>query len=89
IIAAPNGRSTLIPVAHPILAVAGSGDVLAGIITALIAQGLAPYDAARLGAWLHAQAGRQLAKRLGDRGALAREVADEIPSIFNSLLVDS
>ena len=57
VIAAPDGRTTTIPVATPALAHAGTGDVLAGLITGLRAQGLEAYDAARLGAWVHAQAG--------------------------------
>jgi hydroxyethylthiazole kinase-like uncharacterized protein yjeF len=57
VVAAPDGRTTTIPVATPALAHAGSGDVLAGIITGLRAQGVEAYDAARLGAWVHAKAG--------------------------------
>jgi NAD(P)H-hydrate epimerase len=57
VIAAPDGRTTTIPVATPALAHAGTGDVLAGLIAGLRAQGLEAYDAARLGAWVHAQAG--------------------------------
>ena len=57
VVADPDGRTTTIPVATPALAHAGTGDVLAGLITGLRAQGLDAYDAARLGAWVHAQAG--------------------------------
>ena len=57
VIAAPDGRTTTIPVATPALARAGTGDVLAGLITGLRAQGVDAYDAARAGAWIHAQAG--------------------------------
>ncbi len=54
VIAAPDGRATLMPFANPALAVGGSGDVLSGIIAGLLAQRLEPYEAACLGAYLHA-----------------------------------
>ena len=57
IIAAPDGRATVNTHATPFLATAGSGDVLAGIIGGLLAQGLAAYDAARAATWLHGDAG--------------------------------
>lgn len=59
IIAAPDGRATVNTHATPFLATAGSGDVLAGMIGGLLAQGLAPFDAARVAAWLHGDAGRR------------------------------
>jgi NAD(P)H-hydrate epimerase len=79
LIAAPDGRTTVVPVATPALARAGTGDVLAGTITGLMAQGLLPYDAARLGAWLHAQAGLAAARRLGTAAAvLAGDLVEEL-----------
>ncbi len=66
VVAAPDGRSTVIPVASPALARAGSGDVLAGMIVGLLAQGLPPYEAAVAGAWIHAQAGVRAAESLGN-----------------------
>jgi NAD(P)H-hydrate epimerase len=66
VIAAPDGRTTVIPVASPALARAGSGDVLAGMIVGLLAQGLPPYEAAVAGAWIHAQAGVRAAEALGN-----------------------
>ncbi|MCA9901215.1 MAG: NAD(P)H-hydrate dehydratase [Ardenticatenaceae bacterium] len=76
VVAAPNGRATLLPFANPVLAVGGSGDVLSGVIATLLAQGLPPYNAARLGGMLHALAG-ELCER--DQGVLAAEIADFIP----------
>ncbi len=57
VIAAPDGRTAVLPFATAALAKAGTGDVLAGAISGLLAQGLNPYDAAVAGAWLHGIAG--------------------------------
>ena len=65
LIASPDGRVTVIPVASPALAHAGTGDVLAGLIVGLRAQGLDAFDAAVAGAWIHAQAGLYAAEDLG------------------------
>ncbi|HEY3477083.1 MAG TPA: NAD(P)H-hydrate dehydratase, partial [Anaerolineales bacterium] len=65
VIAAPDGRMTVIPVASPALARAGTGDVLAGLIVGLRAQGLGAYEAAVAGTWIHAQAGLYAADDLG------------------------
>jgi len=67
LVASPDGRTTLIPVATAALARAGTGDVLAGLIVGLRAQGAEAYDAAVAGAWIHAQAGLFAARRLGTR----------------------
>ncbi len=64
----------------PALAKAGTGDVLAGVIGALLAQGLAPFDAAYLGAVLHARAGRAAADRLTDICVTAEDVIAALPN---------
>lgn len=79
VVAATNGRCTILPFANPALAVAGSGDVLAGIIASLRAQGLAAYEAAVLGGYLHGAAGSRFPS---DRGLLAGEIADELPGVI-------
>ena len=61
LIAAPDGRLAVCSNGHPAMAGAGFGDVLAGLIGALLAQGLPAYAAACLAVWLHARAGEQLA----------------------------
>ena len=61
---------------NPALAVAGTGDVLAGVIGGLLAQGMSPFDAACAGAFLHAQAGHRWAEKHGDRGLLAHELTE-------------
>jgi len=79
VIAAPDGSSTTIPVATPALARAGSGDVLAGMIVGLLAQGMNAYLAAITGTWLHAQAGLLAAERLGgSTSVIAGDVVEEI-----------
>ena len=65
LIAEPGGRVAVNPGASPALATAGTGDVLTGVIAALLAQGLDAFTAAAAGVWLHAQAGRQAARRVG------------------------
>ncbi|EJM60159.1 bifunctional ADP-dependent NAD(P)H-hydrate dehydratase/NAD(P)H-hydrate epimerase [Pseudomonas sp. GM48] len=76
LIAHPDGRLALCHQGHPAMASAGLGDVLAGLVGALLAQGMAAFDAACLAVWLHANAGEQLGK-LG-RGLAA---SDLIPAI--------
>jgi len=79
VIAEPDGTVTTLPFENPALATGGTGDVLAGIIGALLAQGLAPGAAARLGAYLHGVAGDMVRDRLGDAGLLASDLPDVVP----------
>ncbi|GAB1469996.1 bifunctional ADP-dependent NAD(P)H-hydrate dehydratase/NAD(P)H-hydrate epimerase [Chloroflexota bacterium] len=86
VIAAPDGRQTIIPVATPALARAGTGDVLAGLIVGLLAQGLDTYDAAVAGAHIHAQAGLHAADMLGATASvLASDVLDSVSDILAEL----
>ena len=64
----------------PWLATAGAGDVLAGIITGLLARGFAPQQAAETGAWLHCDA----ARRFGP-GLIAEDLPDQLPAVFRAL----
>jgi hydroxyethylthiazole kinase-like uncharacterized protein yjeF len=81
VIASPDGRTALIPVATPALARAGTGDVLAGLIVGLRAQGMEAFEAAYAAAWLHAQAGLQAARELGSTAAvLAGDVLRAVPA---------
>jgi NAD(P)H-hydrate epimerase len=83
VIAAPDGRTAVLPVASPALARAGTGDVLAGLIVGLRAQGMGAFEAAVAGAWLHAQAGLAAAEILGSTaGVLAGDLLDEIPDLM-------
>jgi NAD(P)H-hydrate epimerase len=76
LIAHPDGRLALCHQGHPAMATAGLGDVLAGLVGALLAQGMEPFDAACLAVWLHANAGEQQGKM--GRGLAA---SDLIPAI--------
>ena len=83
LIGAPDGRTALIPVSTPALARAGTGDVLAGIIAGLCAQGLSSYEAAVAGAWLHARAGVAAEARIvNPAGVLAGDVLAEIAGVL-------
>lgn len=70
------------PTGNPGMAVGGSGDVLAGIITALLGQGLAPLEAAACGAWLHGAAGDLCAKALGQYGMLPTDMLNTLPRLL-------
>ncbi len=78
VIAAPDGRVAVAPFENPALATGGTGDVLAGTIGALLAQHLLPYDAARLGVYLHGLAGDSVRERFGDSGLLASDLPEPI-----------
>jgi ADP-dependent NAD(P)H-hydrate dehydratase / NAD(P)H-hydrate epimerase len=78
VIAAPDGQAAVAPFENPALASGGTGDVLSGVIGALLAQGLPAYDAARLGVYLHGLAGDLVRERLGDAGLLASDLPDAI-----------
>ena len=79
VIAAPDGSVAVAPFENPAMATGGTGDVLAGTIGALLAQGLAPYDAARLGVYLHGLAGEAVRDRIGDAGLLAGDLPEALP----------
>ena len=77
--AAPDGRAIVNPHANPLLAVAGTGDVLAGVIAGLLAQGAPPFEAAACGVYVHGLAAETRAGSVGDRGMVASELAAAIP----------
>jgi len=85
VVAHPDGRSSEDPHEVPALATGGTGDVLSGIIGALIAQGSDPYAAAVSGVYIHAAAGRRISQRLGESGLLAGDLLLEIPIVMNVL----
>lgn len=85
VIAAPDGRVGIGPEGNAALATAGTGDVLAGVIGGLLAQGLDPFDAARLGVWLHAQAGLIVRREIGEAGAVAGDLLPRLPRAIREL----
>lgn len=86
VIASPDGRTTVIPVASPAVARAGTGDVLAGLIVGLRAQGLEAYESAVAAAWIHAQAGLYAADDLGTTASvLASDVLNSVSDVISDL----
>lgn len=70
------------PTGNPGMAVGGSGDVLAGMITALLGQGLAPLKATAAGAWLHGAAGDLCAQEMGQYGMLPTDMLEALPRLL-------
>ncbi|WP_112874137.1 NAD(P)H-hydrate dehydratase [Paracoccus endophyticus] len=85
IIANPEGELIVYAGGGVGLATGGSGDVLTGAIAGLSARGLPPWEATCWGVWLHGEAGRRLAERLGPMGFMARELPAEFPSLMRGV----
>ncbi len=84
VVAAPDGRSTTIAVATSALAHAGTGDVLAGLVAGLRAQGVDAYEAAIAAAWIHAQAGLYAAEKIGSEASvLAGDVLEAVADVLS------
>ena len=82
VIAGPAGEAAINPTGNPGMATGGSGDVLAGIIGSLVAQGLSPYAAAVCGVYLHGAAGDAAAKKHSQAGMLPTDLIEELGSLF-------
>ena len=81
LVAHPDGRVAVSQGGSPALATAGTGDVLTGVLAALLAQGLGAFEAASVGVWLHAAAGREAAGRRGAvEGVIATDVIEALPA---------
>ncbi|MGO8760889.1 MAG: NAD(P)H-hydrate dehydratase [Desulfobaccales bacterium] len=82
VVAAPDGRASLNSTGNPALASGGTGDVLTGLIGGFLAQGLAPWDAARLGVYLHGLAADFFVSRHGQRGMIAGDLLSVLPQML-------
>jgi hydroxyethylthiazole kinase-like uncharacterized protein yjeF len=80
VIAAPDGRIAINPNGGPNLSSGGTGDVLAGMVGALLGQGLDAWNAATLAAWIHGATADSLSQQIGPSGMLASELADALPA---------
>ncbi|MBM2831490.1 MAG: NAD(P)H-hydrate epimerase [Dehalococcoidia bacterium] len=85
VVAGADGRVALSPFANPGLASAGTGDVLAGCIAGLLAQGLAPFEAAACGVYIHGKAGEKVREELGDMGMTAGDLTGQLPLAIKGL----
>ncbi len=85
VIAAADGRCLVSPFANPGLASAGTGDVLAGVIAGLAAQGIPLFEAASLGVYLHGEAGEMVKNILGDTGMIASDLFSALPVTIKQL----
>ncbi len=80
VIAAPDGRITINTHSSPYLATAGTGDVLAGIIGGLLAQGMTPFDSACAAVWIHGECGQLI-----EQGLIADDLINTIPNALKAL----
>jgi NAD(P)H-hydrate epimerase len=86
VVAGPDGRTMVIPIATSALSKAGTGDVLAGIITGLRAQGLSAFDAGVTGVFIHALCGLDAAAKIGNStSVIASDILDSVSRVFNKL----
>jgi NAD(P)H-hydrate epimerase len=85
VIAAPDQRAVVMPFSNPAMATAGTGDVLAGCIVGLMAQGLSPFDAAACGAYVHGEAGERWRAQHGDAGMLASDLLLLLTDVIHDL----
>ena len=80
VVASPDGRATIAANAPPWLATAGAGDVLAGMIAGMLAQGVPTFEAACIGVWMHGEAGTEAGP-----GLIAEDLPEVLPAVFRRL----
>jgi NAD(P)H-hydrate epimerase len=86
VVARPDGHASINASGNPAMATGGTGDVLTGVIGALLARGLPGWDAARLGAFIHGDAGDRAAAAVGPQGLIASDLARRLPRALAALL---
>jgi NAD(P)H-hydrate epimerase len=82
IVADPSGRASTVLAGNPALASGGTGDVLTGVVGALLARGFSAWDAASAAAWLHGTAGDLLREAKGEESVTASDVIEALPDAF-------
>lgn len=85
VVASPAGEIKVSPFANPLLATAGTGDILAGMIAGFIAQGLDNFDAAAVAVYVHGLAGELLKEKIGNTGMLASDLLQKLPLSIKDL----
>lgn len=85
VVAGPGGDTVVVPTGGPALATGGTGDVLTGVVAALLASGIDPLAAAGAGAWIHGTAGDEVAAARGVRGAAAGDLLEALPHVLRRL----
>jgi hydroxyethylthiazole kinase-like uncharacterized protein yjeF len=80
VVASPDGRAAISANAPPWLATAGAGDVLAGMIAGILAQGVSAFEAACMGTWMHGEAGSEAGP-----GLIAEDLPEVLPAVFRRL----
>ncbi|MDF2548719.1 MAG: NAD(P)H-hydrate dehydratase [Anaerosolibacter sp.] len=86
VVASPEGKIFINTTGNPGMATAGSGDVLTGIITGFLAQGLQPLDAALAAVYIHGTAGDRAANRIGEYGLMAGDIVLELPLAIKEIV---
>ncbi|HUN08686.1 MAG TPA: NAD(P)H-hydrate dehydratase [Aggregatilineales bacterium] len=88
VITASDGQLAVLPFKNPVLATAGSGDVLAGIMVSLLGQGMSPFESAAAAGYLHGLTGETIAEKLpGKRGSSAMDILAALPESFSQLAI--
>lgn len=85
VVAEPGGRYAICPLGNPGMASGGTGDVLSGVIGAMLAQGLDAWAAALVGVVAHAAAGDRAAAQIGERGLIASDLIERLPAVLNPI----
>ncbi|MBI2167401.1 MAG: NAD(P)H-hydrate dehydratase [Candidatus Omnitrophica bacterium] len=86
VVASPSGKTAVNPTGNPGMATGGTGDVLTGVIAALLGQGMRPFEAARFGVYLHGLAGDLAAREKGEVSLVAGDLVEFLPQALRLVL---